>query len=589
MIRLDRTTRTLGIVLGGAVATNQLNVIVSGIERGPSSAATQAPVLGFTQISTTNDTTDVTICAAPGVTGRVREVESISVRNRDTAAVVVSIEFDDNGTDYIIFSATLSIGDFLTYSSQSGWQVFDSTGQAKVSSTFTVGMVIGDSVTGGTDTRVLVTKTGPVLGDDANFTYNYTTDVLTVNGSTFGTNTKIGGTLEVTGAVTLTVPLPLTGGGTNASLTASNGGIFYSTATAGAILAGTATAGQVLRSGASTTPSWSTATYPATATGTGTILRADGTNWVATTATYPTTVTDDQVLYGTATNVVGGSANLLFDGTTLTANTLTVGPGQLIIQSQFKVQANSPEFDFKKNNGSVDGKVWRFEGVTDQILSFRTVNDAESDGRTWLEVVRSGMTISSIKLNTGATPTTALTLDSSQNATLAGNLTVTGNQLIGSAVGTLRSPDGCRIGADSTNNLLDDASNGAGTAALYIGNAQITAVSDSRLKRDREPTKRDGLAIIEALAVEDFYYADPSDCSLWNRNSRGKTMGIVAQQAVTYVPWLVNAPDRHCPQCLAGELCDRHDSHWQFDYALLSAVNTRAIQQLNARMKAAGI
>lgn len=74
--------------------------------------------------------------------------------------------------------------------------------------------------------------------------------------------------------------LPLANGGTNANLTASNGGIFYSTATAGAILAGTATANQVLLSGSSTTPAWSTATYPAT-------------------------TTSQQILYSTAANVVG--------------------------------------------------------------------------------------------------------------------------------------------------------------------------------------------------------------------------------------------------------------------------------------------
>ncbi len=58
----------------------------------------------------------------------------------------------------------------------------------------------------------------------------------------------------------------LADGGTNASLTASNGGIFYSTSTAGAILAGTATASQMLQSGASGAPAWSTATWPATTT-----------------------------------------------------------------------------------------------------------------------------------------------------------------------------------------------------------------------------------------------------------------------------------------------------------------------------------
>lgn len=69
-------------------------------------------------------------------------------------------------------------------------------------------------------------------------------------------------------AVSLTMgwtgQLALTRGGTNASLTASNGGIVYSTASALAILAGTATAGQMLQSGSSAAPAWSTTTYPAT-------------------------------------------------------------------------------------------------------------------------------------------------------------------------------------------------------------------------------------------------------------------------------------------------------------------------------------
>ena len=102
--------------------------------------------------------------------------------------------------------------------------------------------------------------------------------------------------------------LSLTEGGTNASLTASNGGMLYSTASAVAILAGTATAGQMLQSGASTTPAWSTATFPATATGTGTILRADGTNWVATTSTYPNTNAVSTLLYASGTNVMAALA-----------------------------------------------------------------------------------------------------------------------------------------------------------------------------------------------------------------------------------------------------------------------------------------
>lgn len=102
--------------------------------------------------------------------------------------------------------------------------------------------------------------------------------------------------------------LSLSKGGTNAALTASNGGIWYSTATAAAILAGTATAGQLLQSGASAAPSWSTATFPATASATGTILRANGTNWVASTASYPNTTTTGDLLYASATNVYSNLA-----------------------------------------------------------------------------------------------------------------------------------------------------------------------------------------------------------------------------------------------------------------------------------------
>lgn len=75
--------------------------------------------------------------------------------------------------------------------------------------------------------------------------------------------------------------LPLASGGTNANLTASNGGIFYSTGTAGAILAGTATAGQMLRSGASAAPTWSSTTWPSSSA-LGDIIYGSGANALST-------------------------------------------------------------------------------------------------------------------------------------------------------------------------------------------------------------------------------------------------------------------------------------------------------------------
>lgn len=107
---------------------------------------------------------------------------------------------------------------------------------------------------------------------------------------TLSTPQSIGtGSSPTFAALTLTAPLTLANGGTNANLTASNGGIVYSTASAAAILAGTATAGQMLQSGASTTPAWSTSTYPAT-NAVSTILYASSANVMAALATANSSV-----------------------------------------------------------------------------------------------------------------------------------------------------------------------------------------------------------------------------------------------------------------------------------------------------------
>ncbi len=65
------------------------------------------------------------------------------------------------------------------------------------------------------------------------------------------------------------------------------------------------TSGQVLQSaGASADPAFSTATYPSTATGTGTFLRANGTNWVASSSTIPDTFAQGDLIYGSASNTL---------------------------------------------------------------------------------------------------------------------------------------------------------------------------------------------------------------------------------------------------------------------------------------------
>lgn len=80
-------------------------------------------------------------------------------------------------------------------------------------------------------------------------------------------------------------------------------------ATNGISSVGPGSTGQVLQSGGNAAnPAYSTATYPVTATGTGTLLRADGTNWVATTSTYPNTNAISTLLYASASNVMSALA-----------------------------------------------------------------------------------------------------------------------------------------------------------------------------------------------------------------------------------------------------------------------------------------
>lgn len=68
---------------------------------------------------------------------------------------------------------------------------------------------------------------------------------------------------------------------TNNSINLKAQGVPYYDGAGTFTAANTATAGQMLQSGANTTPTWSTATYPATAGSSGNILTSDGTNIVS--------------------------------------------------------------------------------------------------------------------------------------------------------------------------------------------------------------------------------------------------------------------------------------------------------------------
>lgn len=137
--------------------------------------------------------------------------------------------------------------------------------------------------------------------------------VSTTNGSWDITNINAGGFTGI---------LPIANGGTNSSTALNNNRTIVSSS--GAIIESAAgSAGQVWQSQGASAPAYSTATYPSTATATGTLLRADGTNWVATTLTIPNTIAAPSSLAANSTNVItaisGSTANRVMrtDGSTI--------------------------------------------------------------------------------------------------------------------------------------------------------------------------------------------------------------------------------------------------------------------------------
>lgn len=162
------------------------------------------------------------------------------------------------------------------------------------------------------------------------------------------------------GAITGTAPIAVSAAGAvsiNApytTLTASNGGIVYSGAANLAILAGTATARQMLQSGASTTPAWSTTTWPAT-------------------------TTINRLLWSSAANVISdlataNSSILVTDGggipslsTTLPAHTLAgniTGAGFGLTSSTSTNASFSPVFARNTSNGNAAQTIYQLQNDT---------------------------------------------------------------------------------------------------------------------------------------------------------------------------------------------------------------------------------
>jgi len=146
----------------------------------------------------------------------------------------------------------------------------------------------------------------------------------------------------------------------------------------------------------------------------------------------------------------------------------------------------------------------------------------------------------------------------------------------------------CRgpISFDGTLNAsIWTASQGTGSTTLYIGNRAITLVSDLRLKNILGESILNATSILKQLPVVRFTWNDPSDTAPVNRNTRGVwEFGGIAQEWIKYAPWLVNAPDRTCLTCLAGQKCEKHEGNWQIDYAYMLPMMVKGFQEEDSRI-----
>lgn len=120
MLRLNKTTTKLQIVLDAAgtdVITNVFFYDVSARTKTDNSE-----YQGAWQKAASNGTTDVEICAAPEA-NTIRNIDSISIYNGNAATRVVTIKIDDNGTDTVLISRSLTTLQNLIYEDGAGWQV----------------------------------------------------------------------------------------------------------------------------------------------------------------------------------------------------------------------------------------------------------------------------------------------------------------------------------------------------------------------------------------------------------------------------------------------------------------------------------
>lgn len=122
MLTLDTTARKLQAFLGGAATTTNptVTVVFHDVLNQVKSDITEyrrAP-----QFTVLAGATETDVLAAPQQ-GFVRHIDAINIYQADTVNATVTVVIDDNGTNRILISHTLTPTQTLFYESGYGWDI----------------------------------------------------------------------------------------------------------------------------------------------------------------------------------------------------------------------------------------------------------------------------------------------------------------------------------------------------------------------------------------------------------------------------------------------------------------------------------
>lgn len=124
MIILDNTSKTLEVVLGGSITTNQLEFVVSYVDMDSTTFSPQETD------GLTNNTVPVTAMSSPGV-GFTRQLKFLSIYNNDTVSAEVIVQLNNGTNTRIIGRWQIGVDYSIIYSTDGGFKVFDENGILK--------------------------------------------------------------------------------------------------------------------------------------------------------------------------------------------------------------------------------------------------------------------------------------------------------------------------------------------------------------------------------------------------------------------------------------------------------------------------